>query len=294
MNAFVMLIVNPAAKNGSAGKIALGGSLLRDAGYEVKTLLTTKRGDAERFARHAVDEGIQFIIACGGDGTFNEVMNGIAYTTTRMAIVPMGTTNVLAKELGIPEDVRGAVARAVEGQARPVSLGRIRCSGGSGRLTRYFCLMAGIGFDGLSVYGVNPWLKRYSGEGAYILSGLESLLRARFEPLKIAFDETECEGYSAIIGKASKYGGNFKVTPDASLLRPEFYVLVMKGKRRRDLLRYSIGIMLGRHLGFKDILYRRAFSIEIEGDAHIQVDGDYLGRTPASITMAADAVQLVM
>lgn len=220
MNTFVMIIVNPAAKNASGGKIALGVSLLQDAGYEVKTLLTAKRGDAEGFAKHAVDEGIHFVIACGGDGTFNEVMNGIAYTTTKMAIVPLGTTNVLAKELGIPEDVRGAVARAVEGQARSISLGQIRCYSGSGCLTRYFCLMAGIGFDGLSVYGVNPWLKKYSGEGAYILSGLKNLLRAPLEPLKIAFDRTECKGYSAIIGKASKYGGHFKVTPDANLLRP--------------------------------------------------------------------------
>jgi diacylglycerol kinase (ATP) len=290
---FVLLIVNPAAKKASRWKITQAVSLLSEAGYKVKTLHTEKSGDAECFAKHAFDEGVSFIIAGGGDGTFNEVMNGIAYTGIKMAILPLGTTNVLAKELGIPEDVKGAVGRAVKGKDHTISLGKIRYFRDSRPLTRYFCLMAGVGFDGRSVYGVNPWLKKYSGKLAYILSGLKNLLGFPFEPLKIFIDHTECEGYSVIIGNASKYGGHYRVTPDANLFMPELYACIMKGKRRADLLRYTLGIMCGRHLQFDDVLYLRACSIMIEGNAHIQTDGDYLGHTPASITIAAGAIKIV-
>ena len=293
MSPFVLLIVNPAARKVSEWKITQAVSLLRETGYKVKTLHTEKSGDAEDFAKRAVDEGISFIIAGGGDGTFNEVINGIAYTRIKIAILPLGTANVLAKELGIPEDVKGAVTHAVKGKAHTISLGKIRCFRDSRPITRYFCLMAGIGFDGRTVYGVNPSLKKYSGKLAYILSGLKSLIGSPFEPLKIFIDHTECEGYSVIIGNASKYGGHYRVTPDANLLRPELYACIMRGKRRIDLLRYSFGIMIGRHLRFDDVLYLRASSVMIEGNAHIQIDGDYLGRTPASITVAADAIQMV-
>ncbi len=290
---FVLLIVNPAAKKFSWRKITQATNLLREAGYTVKTLHTEKSGDAECFAKRAVDEGISFIIAGGGDGTFNEVMNGVAYAGIKMAILPLGTTNVLAKELGIPEDVKGAMRHAVSGKDYTISLGKIRYFRDSSPFTRYFCLMAGIGFDGRSVYGVNPWLKKYSGKLAYVLSGLKNLLGSPFEPLKISINHLEYEGYSVIIGNASKYGGHYTVTPDANLLRPELYACIMRGKRRADFLRYSLGIMRGRHLKFADVLYLRASSITIEGNAHIQIDGDYLGHTPASITVAADAIQIV-
>ena len=289
----VLLIVNPAAKKVSGRKIMQSVSLLSEAGYTVKTLHTEKSGDAEGFAKRAVDEGISFIIAGGGDGTFNEVMNGIAYTGIKMAILPLGTTNVLAKELGIPEDVKGAVRHAVRGKGHTISLGKIRYFRDSRPLTRYFCLMAGIGFDGRSVYGVNPSLKKYSGKLAYILSGLKNLFGPPLEPLKIFIDHIEYEGYSVIIGNASKYGGHYMVTPDANLFRPELYACIMRGKRRADFFRYSLGIIHGRHLRFDDVLYVRASTIRIEGNAHIQIDGDYLGHTPASITVAADAIRIV-
>lgn len=293
MKSSIILIANPAAKRASTRRIERAAELLRAAEYNVTVRLTKKRGDAEDFARIAARDGVPLVIAAGGDGTFNEVINGIAKTDTRMAILPMGTTNVLAKELGVPEEVEAAVKVALTGTARPVSLGGITFSRLPSPVTRYFCLMAGVGFDGETVYSVNPALKRLSGKGAYILSGLKTLIGYFPGELTFTVDGKTCTGYSAIIGKASKYGGNFRITPDAKLMNAELYVFIMHGKRRVDLLRYAFGIVMGRHLGFEDVTYVKAISVRVDGKARVQIDGDYAGATPASITVVPDALKLV-
>ncbi len=293
MESPVILIANPAAKRASEKKIQRAVEMLRSAGHEVKVSLTEKKGDAEDFARKASESGASLIIAAGGDGTFNEVINGIVHTGTEMAALPMGTTNVLAKELAIPENVEGSIRVALKEHARKVSLGSITFARNSATFTRYFCLMAGIGFDGEAVYSVNESLKRYSGKGAYILSGLKTLMRYRGRELTFTVDGQVYRGCSAIIGKASKYGGHFRITPDASLLDPHLYLYIMHGRRRRDMLRYAYGILTGSHLGSKDITYLKADSIKVEGDAHIQIDGDYVGKTPATIAVVPDAVKLI-
>lgn len=293
MKPFVILIANPAAKRASEQKILRAVELLRSSGREVEVHLTEKRGDAEDCARKASGSGASFIIAAGGDGTFNEVINGIANTGTKMAILPMGTTNVLAKELGIPEDVRGAINRALTGNVHSVSLGCITFVRHASRVTRYFCLMAGIGFDGEAVYGINAAAKKYWGKGAYILSGLKTLMAYSPGELTFVVNGQTFTGYSAIIGKASKYGGDFRITPDAKLLYPDLYVYIMHGNRPSDILRYVYGILAGKHLRLKDITYLRANSVSVQGSAHIQIDGDYLGTTPAEITVVRDAVKLI-
>jgi YegS/Rv2252/BmrU family lipid kinase len=293
MKSPVILIANPVAKRASEQKIQKAATLLRSAGHEVHVRLTQKRGDAEGWAREAAKDGAPLIIAAGGDGTFNEVINGIANTGTAMAIVPLGTTNVLAKELGVPENAAGAIDIALQGKVHSVSLGRVVCVSRSSPFSRYFCLMAGIGFDGEAVYGVSGSLKRHSGKCAYILSGLKTLMRYSPGDLRFTVNETAYAGYSAVVGNASRYGGNFKITPDAMLQDPHLYIAVMHGKRRRDIMRYIYGIFRGRHLLLKDITYLRGDMIRIEGIARIQIDGDYFGTTPATITVVPDALQLI-
>ncbi|MCL5024841.1 MAG: diacylglycerol kinase family lipid kinase [Nitrospirae bacterium] len=293
MKAPLVLIANPTAKRASGRKIQKAVDLLRSEGHEVEVFSTRKKGDAEDFARRAAMSGASFIIAAGGDGTFNEVINGIAKTDVRMAILPMGTTNVLAKELGVPEDVRGAIRVALTGEVHSVSLGSIAFTRGLSPAVRYFCLMAGIGFDGEAVFGVNATLKRCSGKGAYVMSGIKTLMRYSPELLTFVIDGKSVTGYGAIIGKASKYGGNFRVTPDASLMSPDLSICVMQGGKRMDIMRYAFGVLTGRHLRYRDIVCLRTDSVAVEGRARIQVDGDYLGTTPARVSVVPDSLRLV-
>ena len=209
-----------------------------------------------------------------------------------MAILPLGTTNVLAKELNIPEDVEKAVDIALNGKIHTICLGKITSNPPS-LLTRHFLLMAGIGYDGETVYGIKKGLKKYSGKGAYILSGLKTLLRWAPDKLTFTMDGKSCEGYSAIICKTSKYAGNFRIAPDADINKNSLYAFIMHSRNRLDILRYISGILTKKHLKFKDITYQQAENIEVKGNAHIQIDGDYFGMTPARIEIAPDALRLV-
>jgi len=359
MKQTIFLIGNPAAGRNALRKINEAAAIIKNRGHDVRLLLTEKRGDAESFARQIswqstveshpptvpplLRGGLKggysnselLIIAAGGDGTYNEVINGIARTDIPMAILPLGTTNVLAKELNISEDVEKAVDIALNGKIHTVCLGKIILSeyriqdtgykihpplsplnkggikGGSScisessrtdmhltsedssLITRYFLLMAGIGYDAETVYGIKNRLKKYSGKGAYILSGLKTLLGWAPDKLTFTMNGKSCKGYSAIICKTSKYGGNFRIAPDANIKNANFYAFIMHGKNRLDIFRYALGIFTKRHLKFRDITYQQIKNIDIEGNARIQIDGDYFGQSPARIEIAPDALRLV-
>ena len=294
MRSLIVLISNPAARGASSKKFRSASAFLQAKGFDTEILLTEKSGDATRLAEETVGKRPFAIMAAGGDGTINEVINGMAGSDIPLAILPLGTTNVLAKELGIPEDLKGAMETAVSRKPRTVSLGRIELNPETdSAFSRYFCLMAGIGFDGEAVHGMNTAVKKRSGKAAYIFSGIKNLLRYSPNQLFYNIDGKEYTGFSSITGKASKYGGNFKITPDADLSDPFLYTCIFQGNKRRDLLRYVFKIMTGRLFDEKDIVYLKSASIEVLGTAHIQIDGDYLGLTPAKISVAKDALKII-
>ncbi len=293
MKSLVIVIYNPAARRASERKIARATEYLKGKGFAVELLRTEKTGHAMQLAADALKKAPRLIIAAGGDGTVNEVINGIVRSDTPLGVLPLGTTNVLAKELDIPEDICGALETALASSPKRVSLGMIETGRESNYAARFFCLMAGIGLDGKAVYDVNAALKKVSGKAAYILSGIRNIMGYSPEKLTFAVDGKEYSCYSAVIGKASKYGGNFKVTPDASLLDPSLFVCLFQGGRRRDLLKYAIGVIRGRHLAYRDVVYLKAKEIEVWGNAHIQIDGDYLGLTPAKVTAESEVLTLM-
>ncbi|MEK7196585.1 MAG: diacylglycerol kinase family protein [Nitrospirota bacterium] len=316
----IILIGNPVAGRGAAGRIARAVDIIKSRGFKVRLMLTGKKGDAELFSKEIFKDQseipdtqpVPLIIAAGGDGTYNEVINGIAYSDIPMAILPLGTTNVLARELDIPEVMEKALDIALGGKVQNVCLGKITLREHkiqdsiskiqdsnfelrtlNSELSRYFLLMAGIGFDGEAVYGIKSRIKRYSGKGAYIWSGLKTFMLWNPDKLTFNIDSRGYEGYSAIICNAAKYAGHFKVAPDAKLQEPSLYAFIMQGRKRSDIVRYVSGIIRGNHLKFSDMTYRKAEKIEINGDACIQIDGDYFGKTPATIEIVPDALKLV-
>jgi YegS/Rv2252/BmrU family lipid kinase len=293
MKSSIILISNPVAKKASERKIEAAYRLLKSRDYKVEIVSTKYKGHAEGLAIEAIKKSPSLIVAAGGDGTFNEVINGIAGSEIPMAILPIGTTNVLAKELDIPENVEGAIEIAVGRTPKKISLGKIMITHHSSLITRYFVLMAGVGFDGEAVFGINETIKKISGKGAYIYSGIKTLFRFNPDELILNIDGETFSGYSVIIGNASKYGGHFKVAPDARLTDPVLYTCLFKRKNPLNIVRYVFGVLTGSHINFKDVEYLKAKSIEIIGNAHIQIDGDYFGTTPAKVEIIPDMVRLV-
>lgn len=290
MNSSIILISNPVARGYSSTKIRHAQDILQAKGFITNNLLTKYSGHAEKLARESVNQNPDIIIAAGGDGTINEVINGMVGSSIPLSILPLGTSNVLAKELGVPKKVEQAISICLTGRLKSVSLGRIDFADNT---NRYFCLMAGIGFDAGIVFGVNNQFKRFFGEAAYILRGIQDLVRYHPGELFFSIDGMEYSGYSIIIGKSSRYGGNFRVTPDANILDPHLYLCIFKGNKRSDMLRYVYGVLCGNHLKNSDIVYLKADSIDVLGRAHIQADGDYIGTTPARISVIENALRLI-
>ncbi len=294
----VNLIANPIAGNKALRSIKNIEDLLNKKA-SLTTFITQKKGDAELFAKQISSQfsvpSSQLIIVAGGDGTFNEVINGILSSKESaakkkivpIAFIPLGTTNVLAKELNIPENVGKAVHLALTGTAKKISLGRIN--------GRYFALMAGIGFDGEAVLRAKDSIKKISGKEAYIFSGINALIKYNPSLIEVKTSEGTFTGYTAVVGKAKCYGGNFYVTPQASLTEPLLDLCLFKGKTRKDLVRFIIGVIREEHLNFNDVFYRKFSEMEITSneEVHVQIDGDYFGTLPAKIDVVKDAISLV-
>jgi len=290
MNSLVALIANPKSGSASKRKLERAVSIIKETGREVEILYTQCRGDGIRLAREAAGMGAGLVIAKGGDGTFNEVANGLAGTDVPMALLPAGTTNVLAKEFDLPENVEGAMRVALSGTPRTASLAKIEWEG----TERYFCFVAGIGFDAAAVHATRGKpLMRISGKLSHIVYGFGVLAGWNPELLEIEADGRRYEGYSVIFANAAKYAGHMKVAPHANILDPELYMFIMKGRRRWDVFRYVAGILSGRNVHFKDVVYEKVRSVKVSGGAHVQVDGDYLGMTPAVVTADAARVKII-
>ena len=285
------LVVNPVAGNRAHRSAERIETLLRKKVF-LQSFITRKKGDAFSFAKGLKDT--DRIIVAGGDGTVNEVINGLLSSgrdETRnipLAIVPSGTANVMAVELGIPKDIERAVDLSMSGTARKISLGRIN--------GKYFSLMAGIGFDGETVLGVkNNLLKRISGKGAYVVSGIRTLSKYPPSLIRLKTPEGEFTGYTAVISNVRSYGGAFHIAPQASVTEPLLDICMFKGRTWKDLLRFIYGIIRGKHLKYSDVVYIKSTEIEVfsEGEVHVQVDGDYYGKLPVKIDIVRDALSLV-
>jgi|WetSurMetagenome_2_1015567.scaffolds.fasta_scaffold00488_17 diacylglycerol kinase (ATP) len=320
----IVLIGNPIAGGGALDKIHSAESVLRERGFNVNVMLTSRRGDAESFARQAASMPDSLVIAAGGDGTYNEAANGLAGSETPLAILPLGTTSVLARELGIPLDHEKALDIAVNGRTQTVSIGKIAYTttrkniGDEQDFSRFFLLMTGIGIDADAVYGVNEKLKKFSGRVAYILSGIKEIAGFRPEgfemeaaikdhndieggnfrvnPDYVTLTETglRASGYIAVVSKAACYGGDFVITPDAKMQEPFLYAFILHKKGRPALIRLLIAIISGKPLALKDISYFRTDELIINGTGRMQIDGDYAGRAPAKIGLAKNSLKLVI
>ena len=285
------LIINPAS--GGARKLDIGRceGIATELGFALDILRTEHAGHATLLARQASGAGAHLIIAAGGDGTVNEVINGLALTGTPLGIVPLGTANVLALETGIPPEPEAALRLALATEPKSISLGNIR----AGEHSQYFCLMAGAGFDARVVHNVNTSLKQYLGKTAYVLKALQTLMLWDSPELTLTIDGQAHTCQTAVVCNASRYAGNFIMAPEADISKPGFQVVMLMRPGQRAMLGFAMAFARGRHTGMDGVKVIKGDSIRIEGDTPIQLDGDDFSSTikaPASISAASDALRL--
>jgi YegS/Rv2252/BmrU family lipid kinase len=284
----IKLIANPVSGGDARPRIQRAQAALSQQGAEVDLCLTGTRGDARGAASRALEEGYDRIVAAGGDGTLNEVVNGVASPDLPIAFLPFGTVNVFALEAGIPTSLEDACTLAVQGLPRQITLGRI-----NGEL---FVLMVSVGWDAESVARVRPGLKKLIGRLAYALSTLETLLLRKPEPLNLIMPDGSCHvGFGAVISNCRYYGGRYVVTPEASMFRDDLEVCLLRQGSRLAPLKFAASLLLKRPLQPPLVEFLSIAEAELKGEnISVQFDGDAWGTLPVRLEAVPKAVSMVL
>ena len=266
---------------------------LESLGIKVDLRLTSGPGDATEIAARAARNGTSDVIVAGGDGTINEALQGLAGTKARLAIIPRGTGNVLARELGLPLDDEQALRIVAQGKSRQIYLGLAIDETTNDR--RHFVLMAGIGLDASVVRRVQPRLKKRIGKAAFWVSGLSHLADWNPRPFILEINGQKYTSTFAAIGKAAKYGGDLAITPGARLDQPEFEVCIIDTRSRlRYLRQLSQAMRNGMPRNTPEVQLVKATTVEAHGDAHVQIDGELIGHLPMRFEIAPHSLEIIV
>jgi len=251
---------------------------LEIAGYETSAHATTSEGDATEAAEIAVKREFDLIVAAGGDGTINEVINGMAEQEHRpkLGIIPTGTTNDFARALHIPRDFDKAVDVIVNGSSKLLDIGKVN--------DQYFMNIAGGGKLTELTYDVPSKLKTMIGQLAYYVKGIEMLPSLKPTRTKIV-----CDGHVIdedimlfLIANTNSVGGFEKLAPDASMDDGYFDIIILRKTNLAEFIRIVTLALRGAHLEDDQIIYRKAKHIEVTTDEKMQlnIDGEYGGLLP--------------
>lgn len=283
----VLVIYNPTAGGRRRRRLEAVLRHLTDAGCVVTVRPTTARGDAESFARQAASGDWDVVAAAGGDGTINEVINGLYGAAVALAVIPLGTANVLAAEIGVPT-APAAIARMIaEGAVRDIHLGVA-----NGRL---FSMMAGVGFDARVVAAISTRVKRVLGKGTYVLMFLTRLFEFSRGVYRVEVDGETHTAASVVIANGHFYAGRHTCAPRARLDEPQMYACLFLRPGPLRALRYAAGLLFGILDRLSDVIILPARRVTVDGPAGepVQGDGDIIARMPLEIVLADQTLRLV-
>ncbi|EME71632.1 sphingosine kinase [Paramagnetospirillum caucaseum] len=286
----VLVIHNPAAGQRRGRLLEMVVTGITGLGGRVTCRETRQSGDAEDFAAQASADDFDAVIAAGGDGTVNEVLNGLGAGKSGLAlgVIPLGTANVLACEIGLdPDDVEQVARTVAFGPLRRIHVGLVN--------RRRFLLMAGAGLDAHVVAGVSTALKRRAGKLAYVVESLRQAVGYDYPKLTIRADGVEYEGRMVVACKGRFYGGPFIAAPDADLSSPMLELCILPNPGLAGMLRYGLALPLGKLPSLPEVRVVSARNILITGPrgAPVQGDGDIVARLPAEISIADETVELI-
>jgi diacylglycerol kinase (ATP) len=267
---------------------------LRLHGIEVSPLKTDYAGHASELARAAVNEHRDLVIVCGGDGTINEAAQSLIGTETALAVWPCGTANVLAEELQLPRSTQALTELIAGGNMRTISVGRaLKPESG---WQRYFLLMAGIGLDATIVQGVDLNLKRLTGIGAYLASGIDYLARLPITPFSLDFNGQSHESTFAVIANAAHYAVWFTIAPEAKMDDENLDICLFNVRSRLAYLGYAFLSMSGKHTSRSGVIYQPTSEVikaNSNDAALVQLDGDVVGHLPMQFEIVPHALRVI-
>ena len=299
-----LLIHNPNAGGGGAARRAHldeARRLLGARGIQADLAETTGPGEATEIARRAGPDGRQLVIACGGDGTVNEVVNGLAAGQNGhrvpMALLPAGTANVLAKELELSWDIPKAAEQLSRGEVREIALGLATPIEQPDKF-RYFLSVAGAGPDGRITYAVDLELKARLGILAYWWQGAREVFNYKFQRFRVTSEGQSHEVSLVIVGRTKHYGGPFKITTGADLYEDQFEFVGLTTQSGLRYLSYLPTLWFGDLRKEEGVYFWKSDRLicePIEEDPiYAQVDGEPLARIPVEFRIVPRALRLLV
>jgi len=293
----ICVIFNPAARGNKARRFR---KFLNELSQQCALKATTAPGDARRFAHAAVATGYDIIAAAGGDGTVNEVLNGIGddpdgFAKTRLGVLPLGTVNVFARELKIPLKLESAWKVLKCAREMKIDLGRAEFFEDDQPQTRYFMQLGGAGLDARAIELVSWKLKKSAGPVAYVVAGFQAL--AEKQPrLTVSADGQKLEGELALFGNGKFYGGSFHIFPGAHLSNGQLDVCVFSRVNVPTILSLAPGFILRQKLSEHRVRRLRAEKFEVTSNqpAAFELDGEWIGHLPATFSVERQKLRVVV
>ncbi|KQL34816.1 lipid kinase [Bacillus sp. FJAT-25509] len=264
--------------------------LFEQAGYETSCHATTGAGDATIAAREACERKFDLVVACGGDGTLNEVISGMAEQEYRpkLGLIPVGTTNDFARAIGVNVSIMEAAEVITNGQTVPLDIGRVD--------DKYFVNILAAGKITELTYEVPSKLKTMLGQLAYYLKGIEMLPRVKPTRLKIEYDGKvfDEEAFLFLLSNTNSVGGFEKIAPEASINDGQFDLLVLKKSNIAEIIRVCAQLLKGQHVQNEFVLYTRASHLKIMSDEKLllNIDGELGGETPCTVDMLYNHLEI--
>ena len=291
------LIFNPAAR-GQKAALLLKQIEESRGGWMLKP--TTAPGVARRLAREAVEEGFTTIVAAGGDGTLNEVLNGVVdapegVKKARLGLLPLGTINVFARELKLPLDVRKAWEVLERGKETCIDLPCASFVHEGKPASRCFIQLAGAGWDARSIEMVSWELKKKIGPGAYVIAGLQALTSAH-SPITISNGQEHHTGELIIIGNGKFYGGSYPVLHKSDAQDGVLDACVFEKVSWQTLPGYIWDWACGKLYkpGVVAYLQGSELTLTSPGRTCLQLEGELVGELPARLTVQQKALRVVV
>jgi YegS/Rv2252/BmrU family lipid kinase len=299
-----LMIHNPNAGNGGHGRRRLldkARHIFASRGIDADLAETTGPGHATEIAARAAAENRGLVIACGGDGTLNEVVNGLAANQNGhrvpLALLPGGTANILAKELDLPWDIPKAAEKLVHGTVKEIALGLATPLEQPDK-KKYFLSVAGAGPDGMIVYSINLDLKARVGILAYWWEGAREVFRYKFPHFRVISGERKIDASLVIVGRTQNYGGPFKITTEADLFEDHFEILTLTTRSGLRYLSYLPSLWFNKLRGTAGVDFFKSDSLLCEpldsNPVYAQIDGEPLARLPVEFRIIPRALKLLV
>ena len=258
--------------------------------------VTRRRGDAEKFARQAIRNKCNYVIAAGGDGTLNNVINGIGKRAPDacVGLVPLGTGNDFARALGLPTGIEDNIDILLSRKATPIDLVRARSN-----RTRYFVNVSAGGFSGIVDEKLTPQIKRTWGPLAYVRSAAAALPELHGYRTQLVFDDDEkmsIELYNVVIGNGRFVAGGLPIAPDADLCDGLLDVILIPKSPAPVMALLGAQILLGKHLSSNAVIFRRAKKIAVRSRPGMwfNLDGELVGNAPVTFQVVPHALNFVV